>query len=1156
MPVLTIGKQKVNVGDEFLRLSPEQQQSTVDEIADSLGINGPGAPDLSAGRTAGLTARAGVQAAPGAALGLPALAYDAVQQAANWGYQGIDALAGTDLAGRHRRSWGGPMGTTQNLGRLGEYAADAMGLPKPQTEDERVAVSAGQTALEALGGAGLAKAGAKTVSGVTKSVLDDLAEAPVTQGSIAAAAGGGAQIAAENDVHPILGMAGGMAAGLGGVAAAHGTRSGLQGARRMADNALLRTDEARRSAADEVIRRSASDPGAALREIDEGAGGELVPGSRPTTFQATGDMGLGSLERRLQTENPDVFAGRRGEQNAARLSSLHAVGGEGEADQIVSFLRGQLDEIDRVTLGYETKARSAAEEAAERIRPADDAEGLGRSARGSMRDAEETARRQERALWSAIDPDGTLLAASQSTREAAHRIYGTLTRSARLGLSTEEKAYSDLISQFDAMVPFQEMVDLASQVKSAARKELRTGGRTPSYYRLADLSQAIRNGMEQSATVRITEDPGVRDRLRRDLHDFKDRPRSFTGAASGRREAAAGGASPFPPISGDEVPSVRGLRNAPGNPGLQGSAQPNSRPLSLTEYIARNGGIELTPDARHLGWDQVKVGGARLARPGGKPIDGHWRHELREAGYLRRDPDGHHTSSIDNELYELIDRETKGRGKAYSALDETRAAPSAPNGLEAEVRSAERQIREGLKASGISPQDISTRALADAAERLARGEETSALDAYERAVMSLDDEGPVRATYTPNDRPSAGSALEGFRDDPDAGRRYRAATDASRARATTFNRGYAGQILRHGDDRQSYRMGDASVAANLFRPGPTGGERIKAAVKAGARLGDIAEIAAVSLHKAALRTDGTLDPARFNRWRTLHSDALRELPEYVRARFASASLASQALDRVAAARKERVDGLRKSVLGKVAGTDPDDLSKVIGGVLNAKDATARMGQLVAASRKAPDAREGLRRAVAEYIEGHFISNKEVGVSGENGIRADAFQSFVKDKAPALRLIFSGEDLLRMQAIADDIRRAERSLYAVRTPGNSNTAADLQPALDRMAKEAGQGSLLSHLWKAGSLGWIVGDYRGAAVGTGGVVGKRLLGTMRRAGLRRVDDLVLEMMLDPQLAKAALMRTPKRPDTGSEQILAHLLARRSPLAVAAAADEGQP
>lgn len=36
MPTITIGDQKVTVGDEFMKLAPEQQNATVDEIAKAL----------------------------------------------------------------------------------------------------------------------------------------------------------------------------------------------------------------------------------------------------------------------------------------------------------------------------------------------------------------------------------------------------------------------------------------------------------------------------------------------------------------------------------------------------------------------------------------------------------------------------------------------------------------------------------------------------------------------------------------------------------------------------------------------------------------------------------------------------------------------------------------------------------------------------------------------------------------------------------------------------------------------------------------------------------------------------------------------------------------------------------------------------------------
>ena len=43
MTTLTINGQKVKVSDDFLKLSPEQQNATVDEIAKSMGMQ-PAAP--------------------------------------------------------------------------------------------------------------------------------------------------------------------------------------------------------------------------------------------------------------------------------------------------------------------------------------------------------------------------------------------------------------------------------------------------------------------------------------------------------------------------------------------------------------------------------------------------------------------------------------------------------------------------------------------------------------------------------------------------------------------------------------------------------------------------------------------------------------------------------------------------------------------------------------------------------------------------------------------------------------------------------------------------------------------------------------------------------------------------------------------------------
>jgi hypothetical protein len=59
----------------------------------------------------------------------------------------------------------------------------------------------------------------------------------------------------------------------------------------------------------------------------------------------------------------------------------------------------------------------------------------------------------------------------------------------------------------------------------------------------------------------------------------------------------------------------------------------------------------------------------------------------------------------------------------------------------------------------------------------------------------------------------------------------------------------------------------------------------------------------------------------------------------------------------------------------------------------------------------------------------------------------------------------------------------------------------------------------------------------------VLGKNVLGRMHEAGMQKVDDLIRQAMLDPELAKLLLAKAPSKPDTGSARTLAHRLRRLS-------------
>jgi hypothetical protein len=237
------------------------------------------------------------------------------------------------------------------------------------------------------------------------------------------------------------------------------------------------------------------------------------------------------------------------------------------------------------------------------------------------------------------------------------------------------------------------------------------------------------------------------------------------------------------------------------------------------------------------------------------------------------------------------------------------------------------------------------------------------------------------------------------------------------------------------------------------------------------------------------------------------------------------------------------------VLGKVAKVDPADMTKTIGTILNSANSMKEMSKLAGAVSGNKAAREGLRRSVAETIIERFVSNKEVAASGENGLKVDAFQSFVKKRAPALKVALGADGHKQLQAIADDLQRAERSLQAIRIPGNSNTAQDLAGKFDELAKKAG-GSIFQQMILAGGAGFLAGGPKGAALGAGGAYAKHTLGAMRAAGMKKVDDLVVEMLLNPSLAQAALLKTSPGNLAHADRHLANKLLKVSPFAVSGA------
>jgi hypothetical protein len=104
----------------------------------------------------------------------------------------------------------------------------------------------------------------------------------------------------------------------------------------------------------------------------------------------------------------------------------------------------------------------------------------------------------------------------------------------------------------------------------------------------------------------------------------------------------------------------------------------------------------------------------------------------------------------------------------------------------------------------------------------------------------------------------------------------------------------------------------------------------------------------------------------------------------------------------------------------------------------------------------------------------------------------------------------------LQAIAQDLQRSNRSTVAVKLPGQSNTAQD---------QDALRSSIMSGLVRHGlhiASGIGLGVPTGFLGSAAGAVGGILLSAMRESGMRKLDDLIKEAMLDPELARRLLMK----------------------------------
>lgn len=321
-------------------------------------------------------------------------------------------------------------------------------------------------------------------------------------------------------------------------------------------------------------------------------------------------------------------------------------------------------------------------------------------------------------------------------------------------------------------------------------------------------------------------------------------------------------------------------------------------------------------------------------------------------------------------------------------------------------------------------------------------------------------------------------------------------------------------------------MPSGAVPGRIFFPGPKSPEAIQRFRQA---VGDEQAVPALTgyavdrMRKAALTADGTIDPAKANSWLRQHADAMRSFPELAQSTSRAIS-SSEAMGTVVKQQRQQLDNAQLGLVGRILGTnDPQEVVRIVGSTLNRQDAAAQIGKLRQAIGDDPEALEGLRKAVANFISDRFVGNTEAGTSGLGSIKSDQFQTFVRQKRDALKAAgFSDAELTTIDAIAQDLQRANRSVSAVRIPGGSNTAQDTFAA-----NGDNPATILTKVIMAGGASGIGTSLAlGPWVGIPAGVATALVGAWRQAGLQTVDELVKEAMLNPAVARRLLEKVPAK------------------------------
>lgn len=262
--------------------------------------------------------------------------------------------------------------------------------------------------------------------------------------------------------------------------------------------------------------------------------------------------------------------------------------------------------------------------------------------------------------------------------------------------------------------------------------------------------------------------------------------------------------------------------------------------------------------------------------------------------------------------------------------------------------------------------------------------------------------------------------------------------------------------------------------------------------------------------EGAIDKDGMVDAAALDRYRRKYQQAIAQRPT-LQAKLANVEAAQRAYDTAVASRKAALDAYQSKLVQSFIDDEP---MKAIAHAFERGDSGKNINELFAKMRGNRDAEAGLKRLAGQYIISKVGSLAPEAASERNMLNAGPFRRFVDNNRTALKRLFGGQGINTLEAIAANMRRS-----AARTAATAGS--DTVPKAIGVAKEGVAPEGKPHF---SGIGALVGEHVLDAIGFAhpalkvvtagiGAIAPRLAASLRQAGVRRENELMLAALLHP-------------------------------------------